>query len=133
MSSAKAGPAAGTRAAPPVRRSIDWTLSRPGNQRKLGYLLLLPAVLLVLAIIVYPLVLAVDLSLQDVKIARIGMERQGWTLQNYQQLFASAEFWRASWVSSFGAPTGPRGRRCWASSMRVMRRRGSPTAVPSCA
>jgi len=99
VSSAKTGPVGGTRAAPPVFRSIDWTLSRPGNQHKLGYLLLLPAVLLVLAIIVYPLVLSIDLSLQDVKIARIGMQRQEWTLQNYERLFASAEFWRASWVS----------------------------------
>ena len=31
-------------------RNIDWTLSRPGNHAKLGYVLLLPAVLMILAI-----------------------------------------------------------------------------------
>ena len=84
-----------------VRRlkDIDWTLSRPGNHAKLGYLLLLPAVLMILAIIVYPLVLSVDLSFQDVKIARIGAARKDWTLLNYQRLFASPEFWRSCWVT----------------------------------
>ncbi|HMR33469.1 MAG TPA: sugar ABC transporter permease [Geminicoccaceae bacterium] len=80
-------------------RSIDWTLSRPGNHAKLGYLLLLPAVLMILAIIVYPLVLSIDLSFQDVKIARIGAARKDWTLLNYQRLFSSPEFWRSCWVT----------------------------------
>ena len=80
-------------------KDIDWTLSRPGNHAKLGYLLLLPAVLMILAIIVYPLVLSVDLSFQDVKIARIGAARKDWTLLNYQRLFASPEFWRSCWVT----------------------------------
>ncbi len=80
-------------------RWFDFNLSRPGNQHKLGYILLLPALLLIAAIIAYPLILSIDLSLQDVKIARIGSGDQPWTLVNYQRLFASAEFWHSCWVT----------------------------------
>ena len=62
-----------------VSGRFDWSLSRPGNHAKLGYLLLLPAVLLIALIIVYPLLLSVDLSFQNVKIARIGQPRRPWT------------------------------------------------------
>jgi multiple sugar transport system permease protein len=80
-------------------RWLDLNLSRPGNQGKLAYVLLLPAVLLVLAIIVYPLVLSIDLSFQDVKIARIGGPRKAWTLLNYERLLTSPEFWWSCWVT----------------------------------
>lgn len=87
------------RHAAPARAWLDLGLSRPGNQHKLGYILLLPAVLLIAAIIVYPLVLSVDLSLQDVKIARIGAARKAWTTINYERLLASPEFWSSVWVT----------------------------------
>jgi multiple sugar transport system permease protein len=93
------GEVEGKGARPRSRRSIDWTLSRPGNQHKLGYLLLLPAVAMIALIIVYPLLLSVDLSFQDVKIARIGAARKAWTLLNYEKLLASPEFWRSCWVT----------------------------------
>jgi multiple sugar transport system permease protein len=77
----------------------DWDLASPRNQQKLGYLLLAPAVLLVFFIIIYPLVLSLDLSFQDVKIARIGAARKDFTLANYEKLFTSTEFWQSCWVS----------------------------------
>jgi multiple sugar transport system permease protein len=89
----------GAPAATGWRRWLDLDLARPGNQHKLGYLLLLPALLLICAIIVYPLILSVDLSLQDVKIARIGAARQPWTLANYERLLTSPEFWNSVWVT----------------------------------
>jgi multiple sugar transport system permease protein len=74
-------------------------LSRPGNQHKLGYILLLPALVMIVLIIAYPLVLSIGLSLQDVKIARIGGPHKPWTLINYQRLLTSPEFWSSAWVT----------------------------------
>lgn len=80
-----------------MRPLID--LSSPRHANKLGYLLLAPAVLLILLILIYPIILSFDLSFQDVKIARIGGDRKPFTTINYQRLFGSAEFWQACWVS----------------------------------
>lgn len=95
-----AGPADASSVAALRRRwSETFDLARPGNQHKLGYILLIPAVLLIAAIIAYPLILSINLSLQDVKIARIGADDQPWTLKNYQTLFTSPEFWHSCWVT----------------------------------
>lgn len=74
-------------------------LSRPSRQHILGYLLLAPAVVLVALIIIYPLFVSLDLSFQNVKLARIGAARKPFTLANYEKLFASPDFWLACWVS----------------------------------
>lgn len=79
-----------------VRR---FDLARPSRQHVLGYLLLAPAVILVAFIIVYPLFIAVDLSFQNVKLARIGAARKPFTLVNYERLFTSPDFWLACWVT----------------------------------
>lgn len=82
-----------------LRRALDLNLASPKNQHKLGYILLLPAVVMIFLIIVYPLLLSIDLSFQDVKIARIGASREPFTLENYERLFTSAEFWHSCWVT----------------------------------
>ena len=87
--------AAGTRR----RKGVLFDLARPSRQHLLGYLLLAPALLLVVLVIAYPLILSIDLSLQDVKIPRIGESRKPFTLKNYQTLFSSSEFWMACWVT----------------------------------
>ncbi len=74
-------------------------LARPSRRHLLGYILLAPAVLLVGLIIVYPLIVSVDLSFQEVKLARIGAGRKPFSLANYEKLFTSAEFWQACWVT----------------------------------
>lgn len=74
-------------------------LARPSRQHLLGYILLTPAVLLVALIIIYPLIISVDLSLQNVKMPRIGAARKAFTLANYEKLFTSPEFWMACWVT----------------------------------
>lgn len=74
-------------------------LARPSRQHLLGYILMAPAVLLVALIIVYPLIISVDLSFQDVKLPRIGAERKPFTTANYEKLFTSPEFWMACWVT----------------------------------
>lgn len=74
-------------------------LARPSRQHLLGYILLAPAVLLVGLIIVYPLIISIDLSLQAVKLPRMGAPRAPFTTANYQKLFASSEFWMACWVT----------------------------------
>lgn len=74
-------------------------LARPSRQHLLGYILMAPAVLLVALIIIYPLVISIDLSFQDVKLPRIGAPRKPFTIANYEKLFTSAEFWQACWVT----------------------------------
>lgn len=77
--------------------SIDF--SAPRHRSKFGYLLLAPAVLLMAVIIVYPIILSVSISMQDVRIARIGEGPKPWTLDNYRWLFGSGETWHALWVT----------------------------------
>lgn len=79
------------------KRILD--LARPSRQHWLGYLLLVPAVLLIGAIIVYPLFVSVDLSFQNVGIARLDQPRRPFTLDNYARLFQSPDFWNACWVT----------------------------------
>jgi multiple sugar transport system permease protein len=74
-------------------------LARPSRQHWLGYILLAPAVLLIAAIIVYPLVVSIDLSFQNVGIARLDQPRRPFTTANYERLFASPDFWNACWVT----------------------------------
>ena len=78
---------------------IRLDLARPSRQHWLGYALLAPAVLLIAAIIVYPLFVSVDLSFQNVGIARLDRPRRPFTLDNYERLFASPDFWNACWVT----------------------------------
>jgi multiple sugar transport system permease protein len=67
----------------------------PKNRNLFAYLLLLPALLLTASIIVYPIISAVDLSFQDVKISKVGRERSPWTLDNYDKLFHSDDFYQS--------------------------------------
>ncbi|WP_240230846.1 carbohydrate ABC transporter permease [Devosia lacusdianchii] len=87
----------------PVRRSsglfgID--LASPRHASKLGYLLLAPAALLILAILVYPMLLAIDISFHDVKFATLSFGASEYTLANYQKLFSSPDFWKAIGVTA---------------------------------
>lgn len=74
-------------------------LARPSRRHWLGYLLLAPAVLLIGAIIVYPLIVSVDLSFQNVGLARLDRPRAAFTVANYDRLFTSEDFWNACWVT----------------------------------
>ncbi|MCO5732196.1 carbohydrate ABC transporter permease [Rhizobium sp. SSA_523] len=74
--------------------------SSPKHRSKFGYLLLAPAVILMALIIIYPILLSVDISLQDVRIARIGGDHAPWTTKNYEWLFHSEEFWNAISVTA---------------------------------
>lgn len=74
--------------------------SAPRHRSKFGYLLLAPTIVLMALIIIYPILLSVDISLQDVRIARIGGPSKPWTLQNYEWLFGSEEFWSALIVTA---------------------------------
>ena len=87
------------RGIPRPKRRIGLDLARPSRRHWLGYLLLLPAVLLIALIIVYPLFVSLDLSFQNVGIPRLGQARRPFTTDNYQRLFASEDFWLACWVT----------------------------------
>ncbi len=85
--------------ASPASRGRFLDLARPSRQHLVGYILLAPAVLLVAAIIVWPLMLAVDLSFQEVKLPRMGADRRPFSTANYAWLFNAPEFWTACWVT----------------------------------
>lgn len=72
--------------------------SSPRHRTKFGYLLLAPAVLLMALIIVFPILLSVDISLQDVRVARIG-DSEPRTFENYDWLVNSGEFWSSLLVT----------------------------------
>ncbi|WP_175558093.1 carbohydrate ABC transporter permease [Roseibium suaedae] len=63
-------------------------------------MLLAPAVILMALIIIYPILLSVDISLQDVRIARVGGTQAPWTTKNYDWLINSEEFWNSIWVTA---------------------------------
>ena len=90
----------GGRHAAPDRGGPWIDFSAPRHRAAFGYLLLAPAVLLMAAIIVYPIVLSVDISLQDVRIARLDRPAEERTFDNYRWLFASHDFWNAAWVTA---------------------------------
>jgi multiple sugar transport system permease protein len=62
--------------------------------------LLVPATLLVAALILYPLFVSVDLSFQNVGIPRLGDARRPWTNLNYDRLIDSSEFWLSAWITA---------------------------------
>jgi multiple sugar transport system permease protein len=79
--------------------SFSLDLARPSRRHWLGYLLLAPAVLLIGALIVYPLVVSVDLSFQNVGIPRLDQPRRPFTLANYERLIGSEDFWWSCFVT----------------------------------
>src|SRR5262249_25656892 len=74
-------------------------LGRPSRQHWLGYLLLLPAALLVAALILYPLLVSVGLSVQNVNIPPVRDAPRPWTTANYERLVNSPEFWLSAWIT----------------------------------
>ena len=63
------------------------------------YFFLFPAIIFITLIIVYPIVLSLDLSFQDIKIAKLSSPRKPWSLDNYVKLIFSEEFWYACWIT----------------------------------
>jgi len=82
-----------------MAKKFSLDLARPSRQHLLGYILLAPAVILIALIIIYPLIISIDLSFQNVKLPRIGADRKPFTTANYEKLFTSPEFWMACWVT----------------------------------
>jgi multiple sugar transport system permease protein len=63
------------------------------------YLLLLPTVLILVGLILYPIISAIDISFHDVSIMGIGRDYGPLTLKNYIELFTSSELWPSFQVS----------------------------------
>ncbi|WP_210497075.1 carbohydrate ABC transporter permease [Microvirga antarctica] len=82
-----------------MKLGFNLDLARPSRRHWLGYLLLAPAVILIALIIVYPLLVSIDLSFQNVNIARLDQPRKPFTTANYERLFSSPDFWNATWVT----------------------------------
>ncbi|MER6076196.1 sugar ABC transporter permease [Streptomyces sp. NPDC001817] len=70
------------------------------QERRLGWLLCAPAVLVILAVTAYPLCYAVYLSLQRYDL-RFPAQAEFVGLRNYQAVLASPYWWEAFWVTVF--------------------------------
>lgn len=71
-------------------------LSNAARSRLYAFALLAPAVIVVLLVIVYPLVMAAQMSFYDVRVFRVGRGFAGDpSFANYQDMFANANFWRS--------------------------------------
>ncbi len=68
------------------------------DEKVLGYVLLMPAFLLIIVFIAYPFVLGIWMSLTD---KLVGTPGEFIGLGNYRQLFASDIFWTAFWNTLF--------------------------------
>src|SRR5437763_874284 len=88
-------------AATPAAPRLQWAAShgraRRGNWA--GYLLALPALLLVLGILAYPITYNVWLSLTNA--TDFAGSGQFIALANYQKLLGSSDFWEAARTSAF--------------------------------
>lgn len=89
-------------------RNASGKLQQPGawgrflyRVKKEGYpyLLLLPTLIILVGLILYPILSAIDLSFHDVSITKIGSDYGPYTLKNYIKLFTSPELWPSLRVS----------------------------------
>ena len=64
-----------------------------------AYLLLAPAVLVLVLVVLYPLATAIDMSFRRVEIYSPSTPRGPWTLANYLRLLTTPGFWQAVRVS----------------------------------
>jgi len=78
----------------PKRKRQRFLLTR---QTLIGYLFVLPILLWLALTILYPLLSAISLSFQDVKIIGTGGDFVGF--ENYINLLNSSRFWEATWQS----------------------------------
>jgi len=70
------------------------------TKRQFGILLCLPAFLMMLAVLGYPLAYSVYITFHKMNIARAGLGPQFVGLKNYARVFERADFWRAFLRSS---------------------------------
>jgi multiple sugar transport system permease protein len=73
------------RGAPRLRRLWD--------QHLYPYALLAPTALVIIGLVLYPILSAVDLSFRDADLIQIGREYGPLTLVNYTRMFESTQFW----------------------------------------
>jgi multiple sugar transport system permease protein len=76
-----------------------YTLRRLWDRHLYAYALLAPTVLVMLALVLYPVGSAIDLSFRDIDIPQVGRDLGPHTLENYRQLFSSPEFLPALRIS----------------------------------
>ncbi|RMF88378.1 MAG: sugar ABC transporter permease, partial [Nitrospinota bacterium] len=78
------------------RRSAltKWISTALENEAILGYVLMLPALILILTFIAYPFVLGVWMALTDKLVGKVG---HFIGLLNFRRIFQSEIFWRTTW------------------------------------
>lgn len=91
------------RAPAAIRREMGfWHRLRTGRltKRQFGILLSLPAFVMILAVVGYPLGYSVYITFHRMNIARAGLGPQFVGLENYARVFERADFWKAFLRSS---------------------------------
>jgi ABC-type sugar transport system permease subunit len=86
-----------------VRRGMGWLRRiRTGQftKRQLGVLLSLPALIMILGVVGYPLVYSVYITFHNMNFARAGLGPEFVGLKNYVRVFEKADFWKAFLRSS---------------------------------
>ena len=74
-----------------------WKRMRTGQltRRQLGILLCVPALLMILGVVGYPLIYSIVITFYNMNFARAGIGPQFVGLENYARVFDRPEFWRA--------------------------------------
>lgn len=82
-----------------TRRTVSDSLRKAWDNQLYPYVLLAPTVLIVLLLILYPVVSAVDLSFRDAALVQPGKDLGAFTLKNYQNLFRAENLGNALRIS----------------------------------
>ena len=90
------GDPASTHGGQPKR--LSWLGNHLEDEKTLGYVLMLPAVLLIVVFIAYPFSVGVWMSLTDKLVGEVG---NFIGFDNYRKLFRSEIFWTAAWNTVF--------------------------------
>ena len=79
-------------------KPLGWIGARLEDEKTLGYVLMLPALLLIVVFIAYPFGIGVWMSLTD---KLVGESGNFIGFDNYRKLFRSDIFWTAAWNPVF--------------------------------
>ena len=84
------------------RRPGFWRRIRTGQltKRQLGLLLCLPAFIMILGVVGYPLIYSIYITFHNMNFARAGLAPEFVGLKNYARVFERADFWKAFLRSS---------------------------------
>jgi multiple sugar transport system permease protein len=85
----------------PNNRRLEDGLQRP--DKRAGYLMMLPAAVVILGITIFPILYSAYMSLNDVHLTVNGFQMDFQGLKNYETLVKSPVFWHSVWFTAYYA------------------------------